>query len=176
MALRAFDGNIFILYLMENVHKSSPSRRGPPLLTFKELPSWNMFAPLTVFKSFVTCWLCFHDLYKYSCWVVKIVRYEPMIFIKDKPSVAVKNNSQMKFLAWEILNFLIGRRRSVPDTGWLCSCLVLTYLPERPWLPNGCSFSLLWKQRNTRKGHRAKPVSALQNPPGQSLHWELTRD
>lgn len=94
-----------------------------------------MFAPWIVLKNLITCWLIFHDLCMYSSWVVKIVQYAPKKFIKDKPSIDIKNNNRMQLLAWEIPNFLIGKRENMPDTGWLCSCLVLTYsLSITSWL------------------------------------------
>lgn len=59
----------------------------------------------------------------------------------------------MQLLAWEILNFLTGRRGNMPVTGWLCSCLVPMYLPQRPVLADDCSFSFLWRPQYQEWAH-----------------------
>lgn len=160
LALTAFSGNTFTLYLLENNHKSSPSRLGSPLMTLKESPPWSIFTP----KIFTTWWPLCHDFYKYGCRVVKIIQYEPKKLMKDELSIAPKTNNQMQLLAWEITNFLIGSKGNMSGTGLLCSCLIFTYFPECPVLANDWSFSLVWKWCSTRSRHRAKPISTIQNP------------
>lgn len=129
-----------------------------------ESSSWSIFTLLTALKSFITWWFFCHDFYKYGYWVVKIIQHEPKKLMKDELSIATKNNNQMQLLAWEIINFLIGKKGNISGTGLLCSCLILTYFSECPVLANDWSFSLVWKWCNTKNRHWAKAISALQNP------------